>query len=304
MPGKGFEPGEVRIRHAQPAPAGAEGDVRLAQAVIVRAAGGREAEARGQRLRDLRLLGRIGRVAHLDAERPGVRRSGEHGGALRIVKAVLEDVRHDRHAARRAQGADGIRERDVIARDVKRLAPAEQAAHTVGHRGDAPALHEQRRDVRPAEHRLPREGRVQVVHRDGVARVVQALHHGLVAGIALVGRAGHERAQRGIARVHEVAEQVHLLAAPDGGQLQHMKVGQPVDIKIDTYPGKTFKGKVDSIQRSSGAKSSLFPPENAVGSFVKIVQRIPVKIVFTEKINPEEFNIVPGMSVVPKVRVR
>ena len=83
-----------------------------------------------------------------------------------------------------------------------------------------------------------------------------------------------------------------------------MKVGQPVDIKIDTYPGKTFKGKVDSIQRSSGAKSSLFPPENAVGSFVKIVQRIPVKIVFTEKINPEEFNIVPGMSVVPKVRVR
>ena len=128
-------------------------------------------------------------------------------------------MRHDRHAARRAQGADGIRERDVIARDVKRLAPAEQTAHTVGHRGDAPALHEQRRDVRPAEHRLPREGRVQVVHRDGVARVVQALHHGLVAGIALVGRAGHERAQRGIARVHEVAEQVHLLAAPDGGQL-------------------------------------------------------------------------------------
>ena len=76
------------------------------------------------------------------------------------------------------------------------------------------------------------------------------------------------------------------------------------DIKIDTYPNKTFKGKIDSIQRSSGAKSSLFPPENAVGSFVKIVQRIPVKIVFTEEIDPEEFNIVPGMSVVPKVRVR
>ena len=87
-------------------------------------------------------------------------------------------------------------------------------------------------------------------------------------------------------------------------QLEHMKKGQPVDIKVDTYKNKTFKGQVDSIQRSSGAKASLFPPENAVGSFVKIVQRIPVKIVFTEKINPEEYSIIPGMSVVPKVKVK
>jgi membrane fusion protein (multidrug efflux system) len=87
-------------------------------------------------------------------------------------------------------------------------------------------------------------------------------------------------------------------------QLEKMRVGQDVDIKIDTYSKKVFKGKVDSIQRASGAKSSLFPPENAVGSFVKIVQRIPVKIVFTEKINPEEYAIIPGMSVVPKVNIR
>jgi len=87
-------------------------------------------------------------------------------------------------------------------------------------------------------------------------------------------------------------------------QLEHMKPGMPVTIKIDTYPKHKFQGKIDSIQRSSGAKSSLFPPENAVGSFVKIVQRIPVKIVFTEKIDPKKFIIVPGMSVVPKVRVK
>ena len=85
---------------------------------------------------------------------------------------------------------------------------------------------------------------------------------------------------------------------------RHMKPGQPVDIKIDTYPDHVFKGKIDSIQRASGAKSSLFPPENAVGSFVKIVQRIPVKIVFTEKIDKEKYNVVPGMSVVPKVKVK
>lgn len=101
-----------------------------------------------------------------------------------------------------------------------------------------------------------------------------------------------------------VPENVWIVANYKENQLRHMKPGQVVDIKIDTYPNRTFKGKVDSIQRASGAKSSLFPPENAVGSFVKIVQRIPVKIVFTEEIDPNEFNIVPGMSVVPKVRVK
>jgi len=101
-----------------------------------------------------------------------------------------------------------------------------------------------------------------------------------------------------------VPNKVWIVANFKENQLRNMKPGQEVAIKVDTYPNKVFKGKVDSIQRSSGAKSSLFPPENAVGSFVKIVQRIPVKIVFTEEINPEEYTIVPGMSVVPKVRVK
>lgn len=101
-----------------------------------------------------------------------------------------------------------------------------------------------------------------------------------------------------------VPNNVWIVANFKESQLRHMKIGQDVLIKVDTYPDKEFKGKVDSIQRISGAKSSLFPPENAVGSFVKIVQRIPVKIVFTEEINPNEYTIVPGMSVEPKVRVK
>ncbi len=101
-----------------------------------------------------------------------------------------------------------------------------------------------------------------------------------------------------------VPDKVWVVANFKENQLRNMKPHQKVDIKVDTYPNHIFKGEVESIQRSSGAKSSLFPPENAVGSFVKIVQRIPVKIVFTEKIDPNEFTIVPGMSVVPKVRVK
>ena len=101
-----------------------------------------------------------------------------------------------------------------------------------------------------------------------------------------------------------VPDDVWIVANFKENQLRHMKAGQIVEIKIDTYPDKKFKGKIDSIQRSSGAKSSMFPPENAVGSFVKIVQRIPVKIVFDEPIDKNIYNIVPGMSVVPKVKVK
>ena len=101
-----------------------------------------------------------------------------------------------------------------------------------------------------------------------------------------------------------VPNNVWVVANYKETQIRGMKKGMPVEIKIDTYPGKVFKGEIDSIQRSSGAKASLFPPENAVGSFVKIVQRIPVKIIFTEKIDQNEYPIIPGMSVVPKIKTR
>ena len=86
-------------------------------------------------------------------------------------------------------------------------------------------------------------------------------------------------------------------------QLDGMRVGQPVRIKVDAYPHLKLMGKVDSIQSSTGAKTSMFPPENAVGSYVKVVQRVPVKIIFTDKIDPQ-YNIEPGMSVVPKVYIK
>lgn len=101
-----------------------------------------------------------------------------------------------------------------------------------------------------------------------------------------------------------VPNDIWVVANFKESQLRNMKVGQEVEIKVDTYPDKIFKGRVDSIQRISGAKSSLFPPENAVGSFVKIVQRIPVKIMFSEPIDTNKYTIVPGMSVEPKVRVK
>jgi len=86
-------------------------------------------------------------------------------------------------------------------------------------------------------------------------------------------------------------------------QLEHMKPGQRVDIDIDAYPGRDFAGHVDSVQAGTGARFSLFPPENATGNFVKIVQRVPVKIIFDEKPDPA-LGIGPGMSVTPTVHVQ
>jgi membrane fusion protein (multidrug efflux system) len=84
-------------------------------------------------------------------------------------------------------------------------------------------------------------------------------------------------------------------------QLARMSPGQPVEIRVDAYPDRSFHGHVDSIQAGSGAAFSLLPPENATGNFVKVVQRVPVKIVFDEI--PEVY-LGPGMSIVPYVKVQ
>lgn len=86
-------------------------------------------------------------------------------------------------------------------------------------------------------------------------------------------------------------------------QLTYMQPGDPVELHVDAYPGHTFKGKVDSLQAGTGARFSLLPPENAVGNYVKVVQRVPVKIIFDEEL-PTNLDIAPGMSVGPKVKVK
>ena len=95
-------------------------------------------------------------------------------------------------------------------------------------------------------------------------------------------------------------EGVYVVANYKETQLEKVKPGQKVEIKVDTYPGKKFQGKVDSIMAGTGAVFSLFPAENATGNFVKVVQRIPVKIVFDKDADPEHVLRV-GMSVVPTI---
>jgi membrane fusion protein, multidrug efflux system len=84
-------------------------------------------------------------------------------------------------------------------------------------------------------------------------------------------------------------------------QLNLMRPGQPVEIAVDAFPDRTFRGHVDSVQAGSGTAFSLLPAENATGNYIKVVQRIPVKIVFDEM---PDVQLGPGMSVVPVAKVR
>ncbi|MFH0753305.1 MAG: HlyD family secretion protein [Candidatus Omnitrophota bacterium] len=86
-------------------------------------------------------------------------------------------------------------------------------------------------------------------------------------------------------------------------QLEHVHPGQPVFLHVDAYPGRSFKGKVQSLMAGTGAAFTLFPPENALGNYVKVVQRVPVKIVL-DKDSDKAQELRVGMSVMAKIRVR
>ncbi len=96
-------------------------------------------------------------------------------------------------------------------------------------------------------------------------------------------------------------EDVWVVANYKETQLEKVRPGQKVKIKVDTYSGETFTGKVDSIMAGTGSAFSLFPPENATGNYVKVVQRVPIKIVLDRKDMAGILRV--GMSVVPTVLV-
>jgi membrane fusion protein (multidrug efflux system) len=99
-----------------------------------------------------------------------------------------------------------------------------------------------------------------------------------------------------------VPRQVWIIANFKETQLARMHPGQPVTITVDAYPNLKLHGHVDSVQAGAGARFSLFPPENASGNYVKVVQRVPVKIALEDA--EAALVLGPGMSVVPEVRVR
>lgn len=111
-----------------------------------------------------------------------------------------------------------------------------------------------------------------------------------------------EFAQAGTTLTMFVPDEIWVTANYKETQLANMRDGQPVTMRIDAYPDRALRGHVASVQPGSGTVFSLLPAENATGNYVKIVQRVPVKLVMEDP--PTDIAIGPGMSVVPTVRVR
>jgi membrane fusion protein, multidrug efflux system len=86
-------------------------------------------------------------------------------------------------------------------------------------------------------------------------------------------------------------------------QIHHIRIGMPVDLYVDAYPGRVFKGRVAGFSPGTGLSESLLPPENAAGNYVKVTQRLPVRIELAEP-NPDDTPLFVGLSVVPRVRYK
>jgi len=101
-----------------------------------------------------------------------------------------------------------------------------------------------------------------------------------------------------------VPNRIYVIANFEETQLTHMRAGQPVTIHVDAFPNHVLHGHIDSFQRGTGSNFALLPPENATGNFVKVVQRVPVKILIDDFDGIPAGMIGPGMSVEATVTIR
>ncbi|BCM20153.1 HlyD family secretion protein [Mesorhizobium sp. J8] len=203
------------------------------------------------------------------------------------------------------------RNRELLAKGTATQQQAQQAASTL--RQDQAALDTANANVEAAKTQV---AVLQAQGKSAEAKLRQAEAAENQARITLTRTtitapvAGHATNITAAKGTYAQPGQVLMMFVPDNvwvkanfkeTQLDLMRPGQPVDIAIDAYPERTFHGHVDSVQAGSGTAFSLLPAENATGNFVKVVQRVPVKIVFDQ---PPGVYLGPGMSVVPTVKVR
>lgn len=184
--------------------------------------------------------------------------------------------------ARRAE-ADAARYKSLLARD--------QVSRQVYDKAEADAA------VYAAKSDVARR-RVEASELDLSYTKINAPQTGRVTRRSV--EAGHF-VEPGQALMAIVPEQVYVVANFKETQVGRIMPGQKVEIRIDAYPAHRFRGHVDSVQAGTGSRFSLLPPENATGNFVKVVQRVPVKIVFDEP--TAEYHLGAGMSAVPTIFV-
>lgn len=236
------------------------------------------------------------------------------GAQIAAQNAKIDEARKQMAQAQAALDfakAEDQRNRELLAKGTATQQQAQQAASTL--RQDQAALDSAQANVDAAKSQV---AVLQAQTKSAEAKLDQAKASqnqastmlsrttitAPVAGRATsISVANGTYAQPGQVLMMFVPDEVWVKANFKETQLDLMRPGQPVDIDIDAYPERSFHGRVDSIQAGSGTAFSLLPAENATGNFVKVVQRVPVKIVFDKA---PGVLLGPGLSVVPTVKVR
>jgi len=276
--GAGVQQAEAAVATAERQVDGARSRLEQARAVVVSA----EAEA-------TRAAADARRYENL-VKRGSVSRQERDNAAATNDKAVAE-----LDAARKAQqaAADALRQQEAqLGQEHARLASAQAAPDQIAQsRAEADRLAAQILQYQAAVHQAELDLSYTKLYAAESGRVTRKS----VEPGAYV--------QVGQTLFSIVPDRVWVVANFKETQLRHMRPGQPATVRVDAYPDRVFRGHVDSIQAGSGARFSLLPPENATGNYVKVVQRVPVKIVIDEAPDPQHV-LGPGMSAVPEVRVR
>ncbi len=203
------------------------------------------------------------------------------------------DVRASTPAAVAAQQLDQARTTAIA--DAARLASARKQVRTARARlnSNQTQIGAALAQLKTAEAQIA-QANVQI----GYARVVAPVDGHISNRTVALGN----YAQAGQELMAVVPDRLWVTANYKETQLTHIRVGQHVKVKVDAYPDVEFQGHVDSIQRGAGQSFQVLPPQNATGNFVKVVQRVPVKIVL-DHVDAVRFPLGPGMSVTPSVRI-
>ena len=159
-------------------------------------------------------------------------------------------------------------------------------------------------------HRRIRQLEAQVMQRESALAEAKLLHRYTTVLSPVEGYVTRKSVEAG--QVVSPGQSLLAVAALDNvwvmanfkeTDIERIRPGQEVELRVDTFKGRRFKGSVDSIMAGTGSAFALFPPENASGNYVKVVQRVPVKIVLSRDEDPGHVLRI-GMSVVPTVLVR
>ncbi len=276
--GAGVQQAEAGVRTAQRQVDGARSRLEQTRAQVVSAEA--EATRAAADVRRYENLLKYGAVSHQERDN---------------AVATTDKAAADLDAARKAQqaAADAFRQQEAqLAQEHARLASAQAAPDQIAQsRAQADQLAAQIAQYEAAVHQAELDLSYTKLYAPEAGRVTRKS----VEPGAYV--------QVGQTLFSIVPDRVWVVANFKETQLRHMRPGQPATVQVDAYPDRIFTGHVDSIQAGSGARFSLLPPENATGNYVKVVQRVPVKIVIDEAPDPQHL-LGPGMSVVPEVRVR